>query len=198
MKFIDRAFALAVAVFLVGAFIGAISIILSSNFRALANVLFEARMLSPIRTASRLGDIAVFLVIFLNNSVPAVLSFVYPLAVDKIRWTPPLSIRRRFLFLSAYTVISAFLSGFFSLGAALASAWVLGGTNLFLSLISGARIHGPLEFAFVLVCIAEPLRVSWVTKKGAAPRKLVDDRVLLPFSITGLLVSAAIEVFLGF
>jgi hypothetical protein len=167
----------------------------SLNVREFAVMLLQARMLSPIRAAIKLGDFAVFLLIFLNNSIPAVLSFIYPLAISRIAWTPPLTKRRNFLFLSGYTLVAAFLIGFFSLGAPLATAWVLGGTDMFLSLISGAQVHGPLEFAFVLVCVAEPLRIARVTKEVAAKR-LFDDWGLLAVSIVGLLVSSAIEVFL--
>jgi hypothetical protein len=196
MRFIDHASALAVVVFLIGGCTGAILVVLSSNIRELAIILFQARMLSPVRTVSHLGDIAVFLLIFVNNCVPAVLSFIYPLVMAKINWTPPLTERRNFLFLSGYTYAAAFLIGFFSLGAPLATGWVLGGTSMLFSLISTARIHGPLEFAFVLVCVAEPLRIARV-KREVATSRLSHDLGLLTVSVLGLLASAAIEVFLG-
>jgi hypothetical protein len=197
MKFIDCAFALAVAVFLFGAFVGAVSILLFANVREFTLMLLQARMVSPLQTVSRLGDLAVFLVVFVNNSVSAVLSFAYPFAIGRITWTPPLSKQRSFLLLSSYTLLAAFLSGFFSLGAPLGTAWVVGGTSLLLALISGARIHGPLEFCLVLMCIAEPLRLSRVDVGRGLSRKLFDDRILLLVSVAGLLLAAAIEVFLG-
>ncbi len=195
MRFIDRPLALTVAVFLIGAFIGAILVVLSSNIREFAIMLLQARMLSPVQAVSHLGNIAVFLLIFVNNCVPAVLSFIYPLIIARVKWTPPLTERRNFLLLSGYTFAAAFLIGFFSLGTPLATGWVLGGTSMLFSLISTAMVHGPLEFAFVLVCVAEPLRIARATREGVAER-LFDDRELLAVSVLGLLASAAIEVFL--
>lgn len=196
MKFIDRAFALAIAIFFAGAFVGATLVIISPYFRTGIITLLQARLVSPIRTATRFGDIGVFLVIFLNNSVPVVLSFLYPFIIAKITWTPSLTRQRRFMLLSCYTFIAAFLTGFFSLGTPLAATWVLGGANSLISTISGARIHGPLEFGFVLLCISEPLRISMSTTERETLRSLGDDRRLLFVSVAGLLISGAIEVFL--
>jgi hypothetical protein len=196
MKFIDRPFGLTVTVFLIGGSVGAVLTALSSEVRELALEVLQARMISPIQTASHLGDIALFLLIFLNNMAPVILSFLYPLAILRIPWTPPLTKQRHLLFLGGYTFIAAFLVGFFSLGAPLGTGWTIGGTKMLLSMISGILVHGPLEFAFVLVCIAEPMRISQVARE-LATRKLVDDRILLAFSIIGLLSSAVIEVFLG-
>lgn len=195
MRFIDWPLAFAMAVFLVGALIGAILVALSSNIREFAIILLQTRMLSPVQTASHLGNVAVFLLIFVNNCVPAVLSFIYPLIIARIRWTPPLTERRNFLFLSGYTFAAAFMIGFFSLGAPLAIGWVLGGTHMLISLIYTASVHGPLEFVFVLVCVAEPLRVARAGK-GMTARALLDDWPLLVVSIVGLLGSSVIEVFL--
>lgn len=196
MRFIDRPLALTVAVFLIGAFIGALLVVLSSNIREFAIMLLQARMLSPVQTVSHLGNIAVLLLIFVNNCVPAVLSFIYPLVLARIKWTPPLTERRNFLLLSGYTFVAAFLIGFFSLGTPLATGWILGGTSMLFSLIFTAMVHGPLEFAFVLVCVAEPLRIAHVKREVAANR-LSHDLGLLAVSVLGLLASAAIEVFLS-
>jgi hypothetical protein len=196
MKFIDRPFGLTVAVFLIGAIAGAGLTALSSDVRELALGLFQARMVSPIQTVSHLGDIALFLLIFLNNLVPVILSFLYPMAILRIPWTPPLTKERLLLFLGGYTFVVAFLVGFFSLGAPLGIGWALGGTRMLLSLTSGVLVHGPLEFVFVLVCVAEPLRIAHAAREVDTQR-LADDRVLLAVSIIGLLLSAAIEVFLG-
>jgi hypothetical protein len=196
MKFIDRPFGLTVASFLIGASAGAGLTAISSDVRELALGLFQARMISPIRAASHLGDIAVFLLIFANNAVPAVLSFAYSLAIIRIEWTPPLSRQRRLLFLGGYTFLVAFLVGFFSLGAPLGAVWALAGSNALGSLISGAIVHGPLEFAFVLLCVAEPFRITSLTREMAVER-LSDDLTLLGVAIVGLAGSGAIEVFLG-
>ena len=195
MKFIDRAFALTITVFLAGACAGAVLVVLSVSARSLVTSMLQSRMLAPLQAVSPFGNFAVFLLVFLNNSVPVVLSFAYPFALCKIAWTPPLTDQRRFIFLISYTFAVAFLVGFFSFGAPLSVAWLAGGAKLSLSLLSGAWIHGPLEFGFVLVCVAEPLRIAWVTLEKSL-RMLSDDRVLLLVSIAGLLASAGVEVFL--
>jgi hypothetical protein len=196
MKFVDRSFAITVLVFLVGASAGAALTVLSPGVRELTMTLLQARMISPVQTVSHFGNIAVFLLILANNSVPAVLSFVYPLAILRIKWTPPLTKQRYLLYLGGYTYIVAFLVGFFSLGAPLGTAWVLGGSKMIRSLVYGAALHGPLEFAFVLVCVAEPFRIALLKGEMAAQR-LSDDFKLLAVAIVGLAASAAIEVFLG-
>jgi len=195
MRFLDRALASAVAAFLIGAFVGAAAILQFSNIREFTIMLIQARMLSPIRTLSQYGDIVVFLAVFINNTVPVVLSFIYPLAIARITWMPPLTRQRTFLLLAGYTLAVAFLIGFFSLGAPLVTGLVLGGTQVLFSLISNARVHGPLEFAFVLVCVAEPLRLARL-KGELAPARVAEDLGLLVVSIVGLLGSSAIEVFL--
>ena len=102
--------------------------------------------------ASRSFACTVMLSVLGNLSDHAlVLSFVYPLAIAGIKWIPPLTERRNFFLLSGYTFVAAFLMGFFSLGTPLATAWAIGGVKILLPLISGAWIHGPLEFAFVLL-----------------------------------------------
>jgi len=196
MKFIDRPFGVTVAVFLIGALAGTALTGLSSDVRELALGLFQARMISPIQTVSHLGDIALFLLIFANNAVPAVLSFAYALAIIRVDWTPPLNRQRRRLFLGGYTILAAFLVGFFSLGAPLGAVWALAGISALGSLISGAIIHGPLEFAFVLLCVAEPFRIATLTEEMATKR-LTEDLRLLGVAIVGLVASAAIEIFLG-
>jgi hypothetical protein len=196
MKFIDRPFGVTVAVFLIGALAGAGLTVLSPDVRELALGLFQARMISPIQAASRLGDIALFLLVFANNVVPAVLSFAYALAIVRVDWTPPLSRHRRNLFLGGYTILAAFLVGFFSLGAPIGAVWALAGINALESLLSGAIVHGPLEFAFVLLCIAEPFRITTLTEQMATTRLSADSK-LLGVAVLGLVASAAVEVFLG-
>jgi len=104
-------------------------------------------------------------------------------------------VRRRCIFLGSYTIMTAFLSGLFSLGAPLGIASALGGPVLVTSFLAETRIHGPLELAFVLVCIAEPLRII-PSSGGDLVERLSEDWWLLPLSLAGLLASAAIEVFL--
>jgi len=195
MRFIDRALGLAVAAFFAGAFVGALSVSLSPNARDFALLLVQARIVVPMRAVSRFGNVMVFTAIFLNNSVPVFLSFLYPFALGRIKWTPPLTVRRRSILLGSYTIITAFLAGLFSLGAPIAIASALGGPVLVTSFLAEARIHGPLELAFVLVCIAEPLRII-PSSGGDLVGRLSEDRWLLPLSLAGLLASAAIEVFL--
>jgi len=176
---------------------GSSSVLMSSAFQEFVLATFEARMLAPIRVVVPFGSHVVLLVIFLNNSLPAVLSFMYPLAIVKIRWTPPLTRRRTHFFLSTFTLLTAFLIGFFSLGAALAAGWVHGGRAEVFSLLSGALVHGPLEFSLVLLCVAEPLRIAPRVDDQLAQlvRQLRADSRLLPVSLLGLLLSAGIEVF---
>jgi hypothetical protein len=195
MRFIDRALGLAVGVFFAGAFAGVLLVNLSSSARDFALLLLQARVVVPMRAVSGFGNVIVFTAIFLNNSVPVFLSFLYPFALGKINWTPPLTVRRRSIFLGSYTIITAFLTGLFSLGAPIGVASALGGLVVVTSFLSEARIHGPLELAFVLVCIAEPLRII-PSSEGDLVRRLREDRWLLPLSLAGLLASAAIEVFL--
>jgi hypothetical protein len=195
MRFLDHAFLLTVSVCLVGTVVGGTLVALSSNLRDFTIGLLHGRMLSPINTVSYFGTVSVFFLIFVNNCIPSALSFGYPLVILRLRWTPPLSERRNFLLLSGYTFLAAFLVGFFSLGAPLAVGWALGSTKTLFSLISGAWVHGPLEFAFVLVCVAEPLRIARLAREVAA-RRLFDDWGSLAVSIVGLLAPAAIEVFL--
>jgi hypothetical protein len=196
MKFIDRPFGLTMIVFIIGASAGAGSTALFQDVRELALALFQARMISPLETVSHLGNIPLFFLIFANNSVPAVLSFAYPFVILRIKWTPPLTAERFLLFLGGYTFAASFLVGFFSLGAPLGTAWVLGGSKMIHSLVYGAALHGPLEFAFVLVCVAEPFRIALLKGEMAAER-LSDDFKLLAVAIVGLAASGATEVFLG-
>ena len=195
MRFIDRALGLTVGAFFAGAFVGALLVSLFPSARDFALLLVQARMVVPMRAVSRFGNVMVFTTIFLNNSVPVFLSFLYPFALGKIKWTPPLTVRRRSIFLGSYTIITAFLAGLFSLGAPIGIASALGGAVLVISFLAEARIHGPLELAFVLVCIAEPLRII-PSSGGDLVGRLSEDRWLLPLSLAGLLASAAIEVFL--
>lgn len=192
LRFLDRAFGIALLSFGIGALIGAPAALLP-GLREFVIVILRVRVTSPLQVVSELGRIAVVLLIFLNNSITVVLSFLYPFVMMKIRWTPPMSKERMQFFMGGFTVLASFLIGFFNLGAILATVWVLRGESGFLSLLSSAWIHGPLEFTFVLLCVAEPLRSAW-TNRTQFPG---DDLKVLWVSLLGLLASAAVEVFLG-
>jgi hypothetical protein len=194
MRFLDRAFGYALLVFSVGGMLGAVAVIAMPFLRQLGSEILQTRMISPIRAASAFGNVAVFLLIFANNSVPVVLSFVYPFIIRTVKWTPPMSRRREFLFMSLYTVITAFLIGFSALGAPLAIAWALGGLTFVYDLLSSALIHGPLEFALILISVAEPLRLVLESTPSDA-HSLRNHLKLLWVCLPGLLLSAAIEVF---
>jgi hypothetical protein len=194
MKFIDRALAATVAVFVMGTMIGAFTIVLFSPFRDAFTMIIQVRMLSPIQTAAKAGSVALLGLVFLNNSIPAVLSFLYPLAVARISWTPPLTQKRRRILMAGYTYLSGLLAGFFGVGLPLGLAWVLGGMKAAISLLFVARIHGPLELFFVLVCLAEPLRLA--DASGSKITGILRGHLrLLWAALIGLLVSAGIEVF---
>lgn len=157
--------------------------------------MIQVRMLSPIQSASRVGSIALVLLVFANNSVPAVLSFLYPLIVAKVNWTPSLTKKQVRILMIGYTYLSAFLTGFFGVGATLGLALVLGGTMAAVAILFTARVHAPLELFFVLVCIAEPLRLAEV-QVGEVTGILRRHVALLLISLIGLLLSAGIEVLL--
>jgi hypothetical protein len=197
MRFLDRAFGFALAVFLLGGLIGAVAVISLPFLQQIGSELLQMRMISPIMAASRFGSIAVFLLIFANNSIPVLLSFIYPFIIRTVKWTPPMSRQRDFLFMSLYTVITAFLIGFSALGATLAIAWTMGGLRSVYYLLSSALVHGPLEFALVLISVAEPLRLALtsVRSDAGALSDLRSDLKLLRVCLLGLLLSAAIEVF---
>ena len=112
-----------------GALIGSFTIVLFPASRDTFITIIQVRMLSPIQAATAVGSIALFLLVFINNSIPAVLSFLYPLAVTRIAWTPPLTESRRRSLLAGYTYLSALLVGFFGVGVPLGLTWVLSGTR---------------------------------------------------------------------
>jgi hypothetical protein len=196
LRFFDRPLAMVCAIFLLGSLVGASSIILFPGFRESFEVTLQLRMISPIETAANIGPLALFLLVFLNNSIPPVLSFIWPLAITEIPWTPPLTERRSGLLLRGFACISSFLTGFFGIGAILGLTLVTSGTGAVAILITSARIHGPLELFLVLICIAEPLRLARQPRITGLRGRLRGDLVLLWVALAGLFVSAAIEVFL--
>jgi hypothetical protein len=194
MRFVDRALASTIAVFCLGVVIGDAAVMLVSPFQQWAETIIQVRMLTPVQTAAEMGSIPLLLLVFLNNSIPALLSFLYPWAVVRIAWTPPLSERRRRVLMAGYTYLSGILTGLFGVGVPLGLAWALRGMSGEVSLLFAARIHAPLELFFVLVCIAEPLRLAYIDSSEVTT-KLREHALLLWVSIVGLLLSAGIEVF---
>jgi hypothetical protein len=159
--------------------------------------LLSVRMISPIQIASRLGEAYVWLLVIVNNSVPALLSFVYVFILATLSWTPPLSVEKKFRLLESYSYLCAFLIGFFGFGAALAMGWLIGGTHLLTALLLGASVHGPIEVTTVLLCVSEPMRLASGLKRSEFDlrKNLRVDLRLLVVSMFLLSVAAAIEVY---
>lgn len=198
MKFVDRAFGATLLAFALGSLVGALMIAFFPTFRTLMIFLLTVRAIGPLRAATSLGEVAVTLLVFLNNCVPVLLSFLYPGIIAKVRWVPPIrNITRNRLF-AAFSLLVGGLVGFFDLGATLMLASEIGGMSLVDRLMAMSWIHAPLEFLFVLICVAEPLRIA---RGGTVGKRIVAslrvDLKLLCISLLGLLVSAIIEVIVG-
>lgn len=197
MKIADRAFALTLAAFSLGALVGAVVVASSELIQGLMIALVHFRLVGPVKSASTLGSTVLVLLIFANNSIPVLLSFVYPVIVGKVTWTPPFSREGKVRLMFSLSVFCGFLIGFFNLGAVLSVAWSLGGVGLVDSLLSASWVHGPVEFFLVLVGVSEPLRL--VSEKGASlnlAEGVKRDLKLLVVCLIGLLISAVLEVFL--
>jgi len=197
MRYVDRPFAVAVALFFIGAILGAFLVLISSPLRGAITALLQARLITPVRTVSRFGNVALLLLVFLNNSIPPLLSFAYPLIIAKVSWTPPLTLEKRRLLLSCFTWLCAFLVGFFGFGVALSVGWMVGGSELLFNLLRGAWIHGPIELAAILLCVSEPLRLAEQSNQIDLRASLRRDFGLLSICLLMLAVSATIEVFTG-
>lgn len=196
MRYVDRAFGGTLAAFLLGSLAGALLTALFAPFRSFMAFLLNTRAIAPVRAASVLGDVAVMFLVFANNCVPVVLAFLYPLIIAKVRWTPPLSDQARSRLLTAFSLLTGGLVGFFNLGATLTLAYELGGSTLLDRLLATSWAHAILEFFFVLVCVAEPSRMAGVRSGGdGIVGSLRADMKLLFISLIGLLLSASIEVF---
>ena len=167
------------------------------SLRGVIITLLQARLVTPVKTVSRFGNVALVLLVFLNNSIPALLSFAYPFIIVKVSWTPPLTPQKRRLLLSCFTWLCAFLVGFFGFGVALSIGWTLGGSELLFGLLRGAWIHGPIEVAAILLCVSEPLRLSEQLDQIDLKANLRRDFRLLSICLLMLVLSAAIEVFAG-
>jgi len=160
-------------------------------------ILIRARVITPVQSISRFGNGALILLVFLNNSIPALLSFAYPFIIVKLNWTPPLSTSRRRFLLNSYTLLCAFLVGFFGLGVTLSTGWMLGGRALLLNLLGGAWVHGPIEIIAILLCVSEPLRLAKREIQDDIELNLMRDRKLLVICLLLLFLSAGIEVVTG-
>jgi len=196
MRFIDIAFAVTLVAFGLGALAGAFVTAVSLSFRAFMLLLLNFRVVAPVEAASESGKIALMLLIFLNNCVPIILSFVYALMLCKVHWEPPMrAVVRRWL-LTAFSLLTGGLLGFFNLGATLMLVAKTWGPNVVNALLQSSWVHAPLEFLLVLACVAEPMRLSRRTGSlDEVLRRLHSDANVLPLFLLGLLVSAAIEVF---
>lgn len=97
--------------------------------------------------------------------------------------------------MASFTWLCAFLIGFFGLGVALSIGWVLGGVPLLFALVSGALMHGPIEFVAILLCVSEPLRLAEDRDRINLMMRLQQDLRLLLICLAALFLSAAIEVF---
>ena len=196
MKFIDIALGATLVVFGLGSLAGALVTAFSSAFREFLLLLINSRVITPVRTASSLGTVALMLLIFFNNCIPVVLSFAYPLILGKVRWTPPIRKNAMFQLLAAFSLLTAGLLGFFNLGAVLTLVEELKGPSGVNGLLATSWMHAPLEFFFVLECVSEPLRLAVRRISGdEIVRFLRSDGNLFIISILGLLASAAIEAF---
>jgi hypothetical protein len=138
------------------------------------------------------------LLILANNSVPPFLSFLYPLIIGKVKWTPSLSEGTENFLLVAFSELCGFLIGFFDLGAILMFAWQTGGGGFVNLLLARSYVHGPLELLLVLLCVAEPMRLVR-SRRGNMKlvKALMRDLWLLVFCVIGLLITAAVEVYVG-
>jgi len=196
MKPIDAAFRATLASFSLGSLAGALVTALSSNFRGFMLLLINWRILAPVQSASEFGRLALMMLIFLNNCVPVAFSFIYPLMLGKIRWTPPMRKVTMDKLLTAFSLLTGGILGFFNLGATLMLVEIIRGPTLLNAILRTSLVHAPLEFLFVLACVAEPLRLSRRAQNvDKITKSLQSDTRLLAACLIGLLASAAIEVF---
>ena len=195
MKFIDRAFAITLTAFALGSVTGALAIFTLQPFKTFVGALLLARLLAPVREVSVFGSAALVLLIFANNSATVLLSFLYPIILAKVRWTPTPPAKTMRHLLAWFSVLAGFLIGFFNLGATLTWAWESRGPTRFDRLLASSGLHGPFEFLFILLAVAEPFRltmtgVGW----GELSSAIRKDWKLLCFCLIGLLISATVEV----
>jgi len=198
MKLVDKAFGATLVAFALGSLAGVLVTSASPAFRTFLLLLITSRIISPVRATLAFGQIALMLLVFLNNCIPVTLSFAYPLIIGKVHWTPPMTTSTRGRLLMAFSLLTAGVLGFFNLGATLTLVANLGGTGGITRLLTTSWLHAPLEFFFVLTCVAEPLRLALRRARGYEMVNLLRvDLKLLLMCLIGLLASAAIEVFAG-
>jgi hypothetical protein len=194
MKYLDRSFATTLVLFLLGSVLGAFLVIMLPLIRGPMISLLQARLVTPVKAASQFGNVALLLLVFLNNSIPAALSFAYPFIIARVDWTPPLTPKKWRLLLSWFSWLCAFLIGFFGLGVALSIGWLFGGLVLLITLLRGAWVHGPIELLAVLLCVSEPMRLTRYDQTELTWHLQMDLKLLI-ICLFALLASAAIEVF---
>ena len=191
---IDRAFGLTLLSFFTGTITGFIAVYSNQSIQHRMLVLLQYRVVTPIQGAISVSPTAAFLLIAGNNTLPVLLSFIYPILLGKIRWTPPLTEKRLNMLLVSFSTLCGFMIGFFNLGGTLTVAYMLGGQTLLNRLVAASWIHAPLEFFFVLLGVAEPLRLVGRKDILNAVRK---DSAVIFICVIGLLLSAAIEIHSG-
>jgi hypothetical protein len=178
----------------VGALTGFLIAVLVPAFSDMMVGLLQVRVLEPVQGAITLGGFAVVILIFANNAMPVLLSFLYPILLARIHWTPPLTRSRMGLLLTGYSLLAAYLVGFFDLGASLGSILFERGESVVTSLLRHSWLHGPIEFTLILLCIAEP---AWLAARGGTGSGITyfnrKDAVLLMGSLLGLLAAAILE-----
>ena len=198
MKPIDAAFGLTLAAFCLGALAGALVTALSPGFRGFMLLLINLRVLAPVQSAAEFGRLALMMLIFFNNCVPVALSFAYPLIIGKTHWTPPMRKAVMDRLFTAFSLLTGGLLGFFNLGGTLMLVEEIKGQTVLNLMLRTSWVHAPLEFLFVLACVAEPLRLSRRTQSvDDIAKSLRADTKLLAGCLIGLIVSAAIEVFVA-
>jgi hypothetical protein len=196
MRFLDRPLAVAVVMFTAGSVSGASFVICTYWTRFFLLGLIEVRMLTPLNIAlTSGGELAVFVLIFANNSAVALLSFLYPFLIATIHWVPDLDIGRRRTLLSSFTLLIAFVVGFFGIGGIMALEWMWNGVSGLLGLLAKSWLHGPIELGFILVSVSEPLRLANCCDSADIATTLRKDVQVLCIALIGLLLAAALEVY---
>jgi hypothetical protein len=195
MKGLLNTFMIVLGAFSLGSIAGASTVLCIPVLRKLLFDILEIRLLAPMEAVSEYGKTAMTLLIFLNNSIPAVLSYVFPFLIAEINWTPPLNKSRRNLLLTSFSLIASFLIGFFGLGAGLALELYVAGAKGMFFLLASAWLHGPIEFASILLCVGEPLRLTEEEDANKMITRLERDLRILLTVLLGLFIAALIEVF---
>jgi hypothetical protein len=163
-------------------------------FRVLMMGMWWVRVLEPAKSASLIGGYAVVALIFTNNAIPVLLSFVYPMLLARIPWAPPLTKTRNAALLTWYTLLTAYLVGFFDVGGTLGSLLFDRGATFVGSILRHAWLHGPIELAVILLCVAEPARIAQRERSSSETSMFTrHDVFLLVGSLVGLFVSAVLE-----